>query len=257
MPQVGALSTSGPTGVDRAAIGDRSAGASQLCDDLPMSGSSLLRLVLAGAATVSFVSACGSDGDGAESSPAPVSEVEPDATVADTEPPASEPPASEPPVDTEAPADTDDAGACPVGTWLITTEALQGFYDTVNASAGTEFSFVGQVIFTLGADGTFVYSMQDFELTNSLGGAATTVTLLGDISGTYEVVDARFLTTIVNPDVTATVISDGVVVDGSAILEQFLAEFPVNNATFTCTGDDLVVDFPVVGSTASVQMVPA
>lgn len=227
-----------------------------------MTGSSLLRLVLAGAATVSFVSACG--GDGAESSPAPVSEVEPDATVADTEPPAteppaseppaSEPPASEPPVDT---AETDDAGACPVGTWLITTEALQGFYDTVNASAGTEFSFVGQVLFTLGADGTFVYSMQDFELTNSLGGAATSVTLLGDISGTYEVVDARFLTTIVNPDVTATVISDGVVVDGSAILEQFLAEFPVNNATFTCTGDDLVVDFPVVGSTASVQMVPA
>lgn len=222
-----------------------------------MSGSSLLRLVLAGAAAVSFVSACGSDGDAAESTDATVSEVEPDATVADTEPPASEPPASEPPVDTEAPADTDVAGVCPVGTWLITTEALQGFYDTVNASAGTEFSFVGQVLFTLGADGTFVYSMQDFELTNSLGGAATSVTLLGDISGTYEVVDARFLTTIVNPDVTATVIADGVVVDGSAILEQFLAEFPVNNATFTCTGDDMVVDFPVVGSTASVQMVPA
>ena len=98
--------------------------------------------------------------------------------------------------------------------------------------------------------------MQDFELTNSLGGAATTVTLLGDISGTYEVVDARFLTTIVNPDVTATVISDGVVVDGTAILEQVLAEFPVNNATITDRRRP-GVDFTVVGSTASVQMVPA
>ena len=172
-----------------------------------------------------------------------------------TDPPATDPPATEPPV-TDPPA-TGDIDGCPVGTWLITTEALQAFYDTVNASQGTDFSFVGQVLFTLGADGTFIYAMQDFVLTSSLGGPVTSVTLVGEVSGTYEVVDARFLTTIVNPDVTATVVSDGVVVDGTMILEQFLTEFPVNNATFACVGDDLIVDFPVVGSSASVRMVPA
>ena len=52
-------------------------------------------------------------------------------------------------------------------------------------------------------------------------------------------------------------IADGVEIDGTSILEQFLAEFPVNNATFTCTGDGLIVDFPVVKTTASVPMVPA
>ena len=57
-------------------------------------------------------------------------------------------------------------------------------------------------------------------------------------------------------EVTATVIADGVEIDGTSILEQFLAEFPVNNATFTCTGDGVIVDFPVVGTTASVPMVP-
>ena len=226
-----------------------------------MSGAPLLRLVLVGAAAVTFVAACGSDDDGA--SPSTGSEVESATTLAATDPPTTEPPTTELPTTepmatepTDEPTD-DAAGDCPVGTWLITTEALQGFYDTVNESAGTGFSFVGEVLFTLGADGNFVYSMPDFELTNSLGGTATTVTLLGDISGTYEVVDGGFLTTIVTPDVTATVIADGAPIDGTAILEQFLTEFPVNNATFTCTDDGMIVDFPVVGSTASVPMVPA
>jgi hypothetical protein len=234
----------------------------------------LLRLVLIGAATLSSVTACGSDDGGSGAGATTVSEAGPSTSETDvptTEPSGSDvpadtaPPDSEPsdtaPADTETPADTeapaDGVAACPVGTWLITTEALQGFYDTVNASAGTDFSFAGEVLFTLDADGNFVYSMPDFELTNSIGGLETVVTLLGDISGTYEVVDGRFLTTIVNPDVTATVISGGAVVDGTTILEQFLTEFPVDNATFTCAGDGMVVDFPVVGSTASVAMIPA
>ena len=50
---------------------------------------------------------------------------------------------------------------------------------------------------------------------------------------------------------------DGAPIHGTAILEQFLTEFPVNNATFTCTDDGDDVDFPVVGLTASVPMVPA
>ncbi len=194
------------------------------------------RLVLAGTAALIALTACGSDSSTTDASTTTI---------------AADPAATEPPTTT---GDTD---GCPVGTWLITTEALQSFYDTVNASAGTDFSFVGQVLFTLGADGAFVYAMPDFTLTNSIGGLATSVTLIGEVSGTYEVVDATFLTTIVNPDVTATVISGGAVVDGTPYLNQFLTEFPVNNATFTCVGDDLIVDFPVVGSSASVRMVPA
>lgn len=232
------------------------------------------RIVLVGIATLTLLPACGGGSDSADdvtstvADPVSVSATT-DPTVTDppaTDPPATEPTATDPPVTdppvTDPPAtdpqvDTGDIDGCPVGTWLITTEALQAFYDTVNASAGTDFSFVGQVLFTLGADGTFVYAMQDFVLTNSIGGPATSVTLVGEVSGTYEVVDATFHTTIVNPDVTATVVSDGVVVDGTMMLDQFLTEFPVDNATFACVGDDLIVDFPVVGSSAEVRMVPA
>jgi hypothetical protein len=234
------------------------------------------RIALAGATALTFLTACGGgsgSADGATTTVAvadsgtvsttsqpPAATDPPAAQPPATDPPATDPPAAEPPATDPPATDPPDSGGndgCPVGTWLITTEALQAFYDTVNASSGTDFSFVGQVLFTLGADGTFVYAMQDFVLTSSIGGPVTSVTLVGEVSGNYEVVDARFHTTIVNPDVTATVVSDGVVVDGTMILEQFLTEFPVNNATFACVGDDLIVDFPVVGSSASVVMVPA
>ncbi len=241
-----------------------------------MTTSSVPRIALAGAAALTLLTACGGGSGAADGATTPVAVTDPGAASATTQPPATDPPATDPPATdppatdppatdppatdppaTDPPADTGDIDGCPVGTWLITTEALQAFYDTVNASSGTDFSFAGQVLFTLGADGTFVYAMEDFVLTSSIGGPVTSVTLVGEVSGTYEVVDARFHTTIVNPDVTATVVSDGVVVDGTMMLEQFLTEFPVNNATFACVGDDLIVDFPVVGSSASVVMVPA
>lgn len=145
---------------------------------------------------------------------------------------------------------------CPVGTWRISTEALQAFYDVVNATAGTDLTFAGRVIFTLGADGSFTYSMPDFVVTQSLDGVPTSVTLLGDITGTYAIVDGKFVTTIVSSDVEAIGSGEDASYPAS-FLQGFLSEFPMNNATFTCDGEDLVADFPVVGTTASVRMVPA
>jgi hypothetical protein len=177
-----------------------------------------------------------------------------------TDPPATDPPATDPAATDPAPAETTtipDVGGCPVGTWLVTTEALQEFYDVVNEAAGTNFSFVGQVLFTLGSDLSFTYDMTDFTLTNTIGDVATAVTLVGAVSGTYEIVDGTFATTIVDPNVTATVVSAGATVDGTTYLQQFLDEFPVNNASFTCDGADLVVDFPALNTSASVRMVPA
>ncbi len=172
-----------------------------------------------------------------------------------TEPPETEPPETEPP-ETEPPVTTTPGRDCPVGTWRISTDALQAFYDTVNSVAGTDLTFAGRVIFTLGADRSFTYSMPDFVVTQSIDEVPTSVTLLGDITGTYRVVDGKFVTTIVSSDVEA--IGSGADASYSAsFLQSFLSDFPVNNATFTCDGEDLVVDFPVVGTTASVRMVPA
>jgi hypothetical protein len=241
-----------------------------MCQNFEMSKTSSRRLFLVAALLIG--GACGGDDSpGADevtvastttvvapdSTPAPVVPVTEPAT---TEPPATEPPVTEP-VATDPgsvePTTIPDAGGCPVGTWLITTEALQEFYDVVNAAAGTTFSFAGEVLFTLGADGSFTYDMTDFTLTNAIGGVATSVSLIGAVSGTYTIVDDRFVTTIVNPDVTANVVSAGVAVDGTPYLQQFLDEFPVNNATFTCDGPDLVVDFPALNTSASVRMIPA
>ncbi|TFH13304.1 MAG: hypothetical protein E4H05_11190 [Acidimicrobiales bacterium] len=70
------------------------------------------------------------------------------------------------------------------------------------------------------------------------------------------VVDGKFVTTVVSSDVEA-IGSGADASDSASFLQSFLSDFPVNNATFTCDGEDLVVDFPAVGTTASVWMVPA
>lgn len=234
-----------------------------------MTGPSRRRGLLAGLALV-FVTACGSSSD---STPAPAADAArsssptqppltttpetapPETASPDTDPPDTEPPATEPPA-TDPPQTTTPGRDCPVGTWRISTEALQAFYDTVNAVAGTDLSFAGRVIFTLGADGSFTYSMPDFVVTQSIGDVPTSVTLLGDITGTYTVVDGKFVTTIVSSNVEAI----GSNADASfpaSFLQSYLTDFPVNNATFTCEGEDLVVHFPVLGTTGSVRMVPA
>ena len=216
------------------------------------------RILLVGAVLV-FVTACASSSD---STPVPPVDAagDPGRASSPTQPPLTEPPETEPPetepLETEPPETTTPGRDCPVGTWRISTDALQAFYDTVNSVAGTDLTFAGRVIFTLGADRSFTYSMPDFVVTQSIDEVPTSVTLLGDITGTYRVVDGKFVTTIVSSDVEA--IGSGA--DASypaSFLQSFLSDFPVNNATFSCDGEDLVVDFPVVGTTASVRMVPA
>ena len=236
-------------------------------------------MVLAGA--VSILIACGGEDststDAAATTAAPgtaeaasATGVAPSATeptVADsavTPAPAIDPPvtdaplAEEPvPVPETAPVELAPAGACPVGSWLVTTEALQGFYDVVGAETGVDFVFAGQVLFTLTDGGAFTYAMTDFELSQNAGGLATTVCLVGDISGTYTADESRFTTSNVTPNVVATATVDGIEIDATPILASLLTEFPVNNAMFVWEGADLVVDFVAVGTTARVRMTPA
>ncbi len=225
------------------------------------------------AITAVVMTSCGGGGDDDSSATTAASSV----PVSADDPSASTGPVitSPAPVPTDAPAATtpsattpattpDDSTAvlapsngCPAGTWLVTTEALQGFFDVVGAATGVEFIFSGEVLFTLTEGGGFTYAMTDYHVTQNIGGSTTEVSLVGDISGTYTADDATFVTSNVANDVAATATVNGSEIDATPILSALLAEFPVNNATFVCDGDDLVVNFVTVETTAEVRMIPA
>jgi hypothetical protein len=206
-----------------------------------------------------LLAACGGD-DGATSSATDVAvtatpPTEPSTTgPSTTEPSSTEVPSSTAPATTTAPT---AAGPCPAGTWRLTTEALQSFYDLVGEQTGVTFVVQGGALLVLTEEGTFEYQFQDYRLSQSVGGSTTDVTIAGTIGGTYTTDGTRFTTTITNPDVTASAVVDGTPIEATAILQGILAEFPLSNATFACEGSELVVDFRVLDGTTPIRMVPA
>ncbi len=148
-------------------------------------------------------------------------------------------------------------GPCPVGTWLISTEALQGFYDIIGERSGVTFVVHGSALLRLTAESTFEYQFQDYGLSQSIAGRMTEISIAGTVGGTYTTDGTRFAATITAPDVTASAAVDGVEIDASAIVQGVLAEFPLTNATYTCDGSDLVVDFDALDGTVPVRLVPA
>lgn len=222
-----------------------------------------LRLLALAFALV-LLAACGGD-DGAatpSSTAGPATEVAdtaaPPANASTTGPAPSEAPASTTEATTVvAPSTAPAAGPCPVGTWLISTEALQGFYDLIGERSGVTFAVRGGALLVLTEEGTFEYQFRDYGLSQSVAGTTTDVTIDGTIGGTYTTDGSRFTTTIMAPDVTASATVNGAAIDATAILQGILAEFPLSNATYACEGGELVVDFRVLDGTTPIPMSPA
>jgi hypothetical protein len=145
---------------------------------------------------------------------------------------------------------------CPVGDWYASQEEMQAFYDTIGARAAVSFVFEGDAELVLRGDGTLSYVLEDFLLKQEAGGTHIDVRLTGSIDGVYTADGSVLRTTNVEPNVTAEAFVDDTPMDATTVLQSFLAQFPFNEATYQCSGDDLLMDVPVLGTVHTLTLTP-
>lgn len=177
-----------------------------------------------------------------------------------TEPPATDPPATEPPA-TEPPAtDPPSDGSCLVGSWLVTQDEMNAYYDALAANTDTgagalEIDVVGQTLFTFTAD-TYVYT-GDFSLSLSVAGQSGTGVTSGSVTGTYTTADGVITTELGESSLSVEVTVAGVTLDGSDLANGLLTDLPINNAPFDCSGPTIDFLAGAAGERHTVTLTPA
>jgi hypothetical protein len=196
--------------------------------------------------------ACGGGGDDESADTSATADTaaattEPEVTVAPTtSPPTTEPaPTTEPPPpSTSAAPTTAPAGPtadCPQGSWIGTSAELQKFYDEIGAASGGTITVRGQVLLELTPDGTVRWTPQEWGIATDFAGAVSDATLTGTIGGTYSVDGGLLTTSNVDNQLEVSVTVNGVAIDASGALADAFAQFPINESTFACTPDGLVI----------------
>ncbi len=208
------------------------------------------RLAALPIAAALLLAACGGgddeSSDGSSIEPAATSaSTEPVATPASTEPAPTSSPTTEAPATsaapTTAPAPPPATASCPQGTWIGSSAELQKFYDAIGAASGGTITVRGQVLLELTPDGTVRWTPQDWGITATFAGVASDASLTGTISGTYTVDGDMLTTTNVDNQLEVQVTVNGVAIDAQGALAEAFAEFPINDSTYACTADGLVL----------------
>lgn len=156
------------------------------------------------------------------------------------------------PTDTPSPTTPPAAAGCVVGNWLMDQAALEAFYSDVNsamAGQGASFSPQGTAALTLGEDGTFRWA-PTVTLSVAASGPTIIVNVSGAIDGTYTASDTRITTanqSTAGLQIAASI--DGTPVDAGSVTDM-LATAPLNDASYTCSGDTLSLTSTVNGTSA-------
>ena len=216
------------------------------------------RLLTVAVIGIAIVSACGgSDGD-ESAAPETTAAYDPTTTISVAgEVPSTEPPASEAAASTsEAPAITEPSeagpdedvanidGACLIGEWVVTEEAMNDFYGGMAAtlSSPVEFAVEGEAPLTLSADGTYRWEPA-FDLVLEVAGASGTGATSGDIVGEWSASEGVLTTSADVNALEVTITVGGTTVGGSDIANGFLNGSPINGVTYSCAGPTPVLDF--------------
>jgi hypothetical protein len=183
----------------------------------------------------------------ADAAPETVAEPEPDAapeTVAEpvaTEPVATEPVATEP-VATEPEATDSDAEDCLVGSWLVTEDEMNGYYDVLETNLSADgpaptFDITGDVLLSF-TPTEYVYTA-DFELFLEVAGQSGNGVVSGTANGTWSSADGIITTEQVSSDLELMVTVAGITLNGSDFAGGLLDSVPINDAPFDCAGPTL------------------
>jgi hypothetical protein len=185
-----------------------------------------------------------------ETEPAPV-ETQPAPVETDPAPVETDPA----PVETEPePVATEAAGAgadpsCLVGEWIVTEDELNAYYDSIEGSfpegPAPAFDIAGNVLLTF-TETDYIY-VADFDLTLDIAGQSGTGDTRGTVSGTWDVVDGRVVTTLGSSDLDVFISIGGVTLSGSEFANGLLDTAPINDAAFDCAGPTISFQTSEVG----------
>jgi hypothetical protein len=189
----------------------------------------------------------------------PVATADPASDTTATASSTTEPAATAAPTSTEPTAAVPDpAEGCPQGSWIGTAAELQKFYDEIAAASGGTITVQGQVLLELTPDGTVRWTPQDWGIATDFGGAVSEASLTGTISGTYSTDGGSLTTSNVDNQLAVAVTVNGVAIDATSALAEAFAEFPINESTFACGADGLVIGLRnISGGFTDVVFVPA
>ncbi|MFK8022995.1 MAG: hypothetical protein AB8G26_03435 [Ilumatobacter sp.] len=224
------------------------------------SNASPRRLLAVSSVVVIALSACGSNdeaapvagesiGDGSapvgtaastDVDDGPVESVEPESVVA--EPLALAPEAAEPEPDAAESSERVVGGAeCLIGDWEIAGAEMNDYFDVVATGLSdgipVDFDIEGKTLLTLTAS-EYTYTA-DFDVSLEVAGATGLGGSSGSVSGSWEAIDGRIVTTPGSGDLELTVTIADVAVDIADMTNGLLSSAPINDARFDCDGPSI------------------
>lgn len=238
---------------------------------LPHSGGMtwLRKLPLVAAAAMIVVSCSGGDSSGgaADSIPTettPVGSTEPVPSSTDAAPPTSAvsettepsagPSTTETPASTAAPEPVDDHGACLIGSWIVSEEQMNAYYEGLMTTVDAPITLVATGQATLTFDGATYAWAPDFELDVTVVDQPGTGTTSGSVTGSWSASDGVIVTVSDVNAVELEITVNGTTFSGSDLANGLLNESPVNGVTYSCAGATPVIDFRTADPAVSVPV---
>lgn len=183
-----------------------------------------------------------------------------DAPVADDAAVAEDEPAEED-TTTDADAAAGDGG-CLVGSWVITGDTMNGYYDALEstpemAGGDVDFTITGDTALEFRPDGTYTYR-PDFALAMVVGDMSGDGAASGELSGDYVIEDGIVTTTVTDDAIEMTITVAGITMSSSDIGMDIESIAPISSAPVDCSGETPTLGFEVSeGTRVPVVLSPA
>lgn len=136
--------------------------------------------------------------------------------------------------------------SCLVGSWVITEEEMNAYYEVLAANLGPadldldlgfDMDIVGEV--TLDLDGSDYEYVADFDVFLAVAGLEGEGTSSGSVSGTYTADGGVIATETVSSDLTVTIDVGGMPMDGGDLSNGLLTDLPISGGPYGCDGPTL------------------
>ncbi|MEX2626679.1 MAG: hypothetical protein WD225_07325 [Ilumatobacteraceae bacterium] len=147
-----------------------------------------------------------------------------------------------------------DDGACLVGTWVVSEEQMNVFYDALEAEMDVpaELGVVGQAVLELGPD-TYEWR-PEFVLELTVAGTTGTGDASGSITGEYVTADGVITTMSEVNQLELVVEVGGQTIDGSDLGNEMLNSAPINDAPYECVDGSVTIWFTTADGSVPIAL---